>query len=192
MITRRRIVIALGASALIAPLTSFAQQQAKVWRVGFLAQGHVDFVDADYMYGSFTQGMRALGYIEGRNLVIEWRSAEGESKRLPELAAELVRLKLDVLATSGTLASFAAQNATTAIPIVMISLGDPIGTGLVKSLARPSGNSTGFSAMNADLGPKLLEMLRGMVPKVTRVAVLVNPSSASNTLALKNGQAAAQ
>ena len=146
MITRRKIVMALGAGALV-PFASFAQQQGKVWRVGFLAQGHVDFVDADYYYGPFTQGMRELGYVVGKNLVIEWRSAEGKSERLPELAAELVRLKLDVLATAGTPASVAAQKATTAIPIVMIGVADPVGSGLVKSLARPGGNSTALSSI---------------------------------------------
>ena len=125
MITRRKIVIALGAGAL-APLTGFAQQQGKIWRVGFLALRHVDFIDADYYYGPFTQGMRELGYVDGKNLVIEWRSAEGKSERLPELAAELVRLKLDVLAAAGTPAARAAQKATTAIPIVMASVGDPV------------------------------------------------------------------
>ena len=192
MITRRRVVLALGASAFAESLASFAQQQGRVWRVGFLAQRHVDFVDADNYYGPFTQGMRELDYVVGKNLVIEWRSAEGKSERLPELAAELVRLKVDVLATAGTPASIAAQKATTALPIVMIGVADPVGSGLVKSLARPGGNSTGLSTMNADLDPKRLEMLRGMAPKVTRVAVLVNPTNASHALGLQDIQAAAQ
>ena len=189
---RRRVILAIGASALAAPFATLSQQPGKVWRVGFLAQRHMEFVDADYYYGPFTLGMRELGYVVGKNLVIEWRSAEGNYERLPELAAELVRLKVDVLATTGTPAARAAQKATTAIPIVMINLGDPVGSGLVKSLARPGGNSTGFSSMTAELGPKLLELLRGMVPKVARVAVLVNPSSTSFTAALlQNVQAAA-
>ena len=199
MITRRKIVFAFGASALASPLSSlvfpelsFAQPAAKIWRVGFLLLRHVDFVDADYFYGPFTQGMRELGYVVGKNLVIEWRSAEGKSARLPDLAAELVRLKMDVLATQGYQASVAAQKATTTIPIVVFGLGDPVGSGLVKSLARPGGNVTGLSNMNADLGPKRLEMLLGMAPKLTRVAVLVNPTNATNTLLLKNIQAAAQ
>ncbi len=190
MITRRRIVLAFGATAL-SPKMSFAQPQGKVWRVGFLAQRHLDFVDADYSYGPFTQGLRELGYVVGKNLVIEWRSAERKSERLPELAAELVRLKLDVLVTSGTPASLAAQKATTTIPIVMAGVGDPVGSGLVKSLARPGGNSTGLANMTAELGPKLLEMLRGMAPKVIRVAVLVHPANVSTTALLKNVQAAA-
>ena len=128
MTTRRELLLALGAGAL-APLASFAQTPAKVWRVGFLAQSHVDFVDSHFVYGPFTQGMRELGYVVGRNLVIEWRSAEGKPGRLPELAAELVRLKVDALATQGTPASVAAQKATTVIPIVMAGMGDPIGAG---------------------------------------------------------------
>ncbi len=136
--------------------------------------------------------MRELGYVVGKNLVIEWHSAEGKSERLPELAAELVGLKLDVMLTAETPASLAAQKATATIPIVMISVGDPVGSGLVKSLARPGGNSTGFSNISADLTPKLLEMLRGMLPKVTRVAVLVNPSNVVNTSMLKDAQIAAQ
>ena len=192
MITRRKIVIALGSGALVSPLSSFAQPSTKVWRVGFLAQRHLDFVDADVNYGPFMQGMRELGYVEGKNLVIEWRSAEGKIERLPELAAELARLKLDVLATAATPAAQAAQKATTAIPIVMIAVGDPVGTGLVKSLARPGGNSTALSLMTVELVPKRLEMLRAMAPKVTRVAVLVNPVNTANTMGLKNVQAAAK
>ena len=190
MITRRKIVLALGAGAL-APFAVFAQQP-KVWRVGFLSQRHVEFVDADDYYGPFTQGMRELGYVVGKNLVIEWRSAEGKSERLAELAVELVRLKVDVLVTAGTPASVAVQKATTAIPIVMITVGDPVGTGLVKSLARPGGNITGPSTMNTELAPKRLEMLRSMVPKVTRVAVLVNSANAGNAAELRYIQAAAQ
>ena len=139
MIARRRVVIALGASALASPLAAFAQQPGKVWRIGFLAQRHLEFVDSDVNYGPFVQGMRELGYVVGKNLVIEWRSAEGKFERLPDLAADLVRLKVDVLATAATPAALAAQKATTVIPIVMIAVGDPIGTGLVKSLARPGG-----------------------------------------------------
>ena len=169
-----------------------AQMPNKVWRVGFLSPRHLDFVDADSIYGPFTQGMRELGYIVGKNLLIEWRSSEGKAERLPQLAAELVRLKPDALATEGTPAALAARKATTTIPIVMINVGDPVGSGLVKSLARPGGNITGLSSISADLGPKLLELLRDMAPKVTRVAVLVNPANASSTMLLKNVQVAAQ
>jgi putative ABC transport system substrate-binding protein len=162
LISRRSALITLGASALV-PKTLWAQQ-GKVWRVGFLAPRHVEFVDSDYYYGPFTQGMRELGYIVGKNLLIEWRSAEGQFQRLSELAAELVRLKVDVIAAAATPASLAAQKATASIPIVMIDVADPLGAGLVKNLAKPGGNSTGLSNMTGELGPKLLEMLRGMLP----------------------------
>ena len=188
---RRTLLVSLAVSAL-APLPAFAQAPAKDWRVGFLSYRHVDFVDADYYYGPFTQGLRELGYVVGKNLVIEWRSAEGQAERLPELAAELVRLKVDVLATATTPPTLAAQKATATIPIVMVGVGDPVGNGLVKNLARPGGNSTGLSNSSVDLGPKLWEMIRSMVPKVTRVAVLVNPLNISLASVLKNIQAAGQ
>ena len=184
MITRRKLVIALSSGAL-APLAAIAQAPEKVWRVGFLLQSHLDFVDSHLAYGPFRQGMRELGYVDGKNLMIEWRSAEGNIERLPELATELVRLKPDVLVTQGTPAARAAQKATAVIPIVMSS-GDLVGSGLVKSLVRPGGNSTGLSLMAAELGPKLLEMLHSMAPKATHVAVLVNPLNASTVLGLKN------
>ncbi len=183
------MVIALAMGALV-PLKSFAQP-GKVWRIGFLVQRHLDFAASDFIYGPFTQGMSELGYVTGNNLLIEWRSAEGNAERLPQLAEELVRLKVDVLTTSGTAAARAAQKATQAIPIVMTNLGDPVGTGLVKTLARPGGNSTALSNMNNELGPKLLEMVLSTAPKAGRVAVLVNPSSAASAASLKTIQAAA-
>jgi len=189
---RRKLVIALGASALAAPFGSFAQQQGKVWRVGFLSQRHVDFLDSDYYYGPFRQGMRELGYVEGKNLEIEWRSAEGKNERLPSLAAELVRLKVDVIVTGGTPATSAAQKATATIPIVMGSGGDPVGNGLIKSLAQPGGNITGTSNLAGDLGPKLFEMLLTMAPKVSRVAYLLNPTNVANAMGLKKFQAVAR
>ena len=151
-----------------------------------LAQRHMELVDADYFYGPFTQGMSDLGYVVGKNLVIEWRSAEGNIARLPELAAELVRINVDIVVTAGTPAALAAQKATATIPIVMLSVGDPVGAGLAKSMARLGGNSTGNSMMGADLAPKLLEMIHAMVPKLTRAAVLFNPANPSQTRLLKN------
>ena len=189
MISRRRIVFALGASALAAPFAAFAQQQGNVWRVGCLAQGTLD---TGNFRKYFTQGMRELGYVVGKNLIIDWSAAEGDSGRLPALAAGLVRLKPDVIVVQGTPAARAAQMATTTIPIVMATMGDPIGSGLVKSLARPGGNSTGMSIMVAELGPKHLELLRRAVPKATRIAVLVYPGNPVSVAALKNIQAVAQ
>ena len=192
MNNRRKILIALGAGALVAPFGSFAQQQNKIWRVGFLAGRHVDFLDSDYNYGPFRQGMRELGYVEGRNLAIEWRSAEGKNERLPGLATELVNLKVDVIVVAGTPAASAAQKATTTIPIVMGSIADPVGNGFVKSLAQPAGNITGLSNMSGDVSPKQLEMLLDMVPKLSRVALLVNPSNPANIKSLEIVQAAGQ
>jgi len=177
---RRELVIALGASAIMAPLRSFAQQQAKIWRVGFLSQRHVDLADTDYYFGPFTRGMRELGYVEGKNLVIEWRSAEGKGERLPGLAIELANLKVDIIVGAGAPAVTATQKSGTTIPIVMVGVGDPVGIGLVKSLAHPGGNITGLSNITIDLGPKRLEMLLGVVPRLSRAAVLMNPDSATS------------
>ncbi len=152
----------------------------------------MDFVDSDYYYGPFRQGMRELGHVEGKNLVIELRSAEGNNERLPDLATELVNLKADVIVTGGTPATRAAQKATTTIPIVIGTAGDPVASGFVKSLARPGGNITGLTNMGGDVILKQLEMLLGMVPKLSRVAVLVNPSNTSNIRTLEIVQAAGQ
>jgi putative ABC transport system substrate-binding protein len=189
---RRKLVIALGMGALAAPLGSFAQQQGKVWRVGFLSTRRrpISF-DLDLL-GPFVQGMRDLGYLEGKNLVIEWRFADGKTERLPGLAAELVRMKVDVIVTQGSPAASAAQKSTATIPIVMGSVSDPVGNGFIKSLARPGGNITGFSNINVEIGPKRLEMLRSIAPKLSRVAVLVNPSNPSHAVYLENIQSAAR
>ena len=173
------------------PLASLAQQKEKVWHVGFLATRHVGPLDSDY-YGGFPRGMRELGYVEGKNLVIEWRSAEGSNERLSALAADLVRLHVDIIVTAGTPATSAAQETTTTIPIVIGSAGDPVGSGFVKSLAHPGGNITGLSELAVDVSPKLLEMLLSMVPELSRVAVLINPNNSSHFTILKNVQAAAQ
>jgi len=191
MSNRRKLMIALGASALAGPV-AFAQQQGKVWRVGFLASRHVDFLDSDYYYGPFRQGMRELGYVEGKNVIIDWRSAEGKFERLPGLATELVNLKVDVIVTAGTPATSAAQKTTTTIPIVFGSVADPVGNGFIKSLARPAGNTTGLSYMAGDVSPKQLEMLLNMVPKLARVALLVNPSNPANIKSVEIVQAAGQ
>jgi putative ABC transport system substrate-binding protein len=136
--------------------------------------------------------MRELGYVEGKNLLIEWRSAEGESERLTGLMAELIKLKVDVVVTPGTPLTLEAQKTIATIPIVMTGVSDPVGNGLVKSLARPGGNTTGNSNMNADLIYKHLEMLIAVAPKVSRVAVLANPRSSSHASMLRNLQSAAQ
>jgi len=190
--TRRQLLIVFSASALTAPLASFAQPQNRIWRIGFLALRHVDFVETDYNYGPFRQGMRELGYVEGRNLVIEWRSAEGKVERLPALAAELVRLKVDLIVTTGTPVASAAQKATATIPIVIGSANDPVGSGLVKSLSHPGANITGLSNLALDMGLKNLEILLGLVPRLSLVAVLVNPDYSTHAAILKSTQTAAR
>jgi putative tryptophan/tyrosine transport system substrate-binding protein len=192
MNTRRKLIIAFGASALTAPFASFAQQQGKIWRVGFLSQrARPDSLDSGAI-SELRRGMRELGYVEGKNLNIEWRFADGKAERLPGLAAELAQMKVGIIVAVGSLATSAAQRATTTIPIVMVSVSDPVGIGLVKSLARPGGNITGLSDLLGDISSKHLELLLGMVPKLTRVAVMVNPVNGSNATILKNIQVAAQ
>jgi len=189
---RRKIIIALGASALTTPFCSFAQQQGKVWRIGFLTQRSRPLsLDSD-IFGAFRRGMRELAYIEGKNLVIEWRFADGKYERLPGLAVELVQLKVDVIVTQGTPDTRAAQKATTTIPIVMGNVADPIGSGFIKSLARPEGKITGLTNLTVDISSKHLEMLLSMVPKLSRVTVLVNPDNSYHATILKNVQSAAQ
>jgi len=192
MRTRRQVLIALGAGALAAPLASFAQQQTKVWRIGFLsARRRPASLDADY-YGVLPRSMRELGYVEGKNLVIDWRFADGDYERLPGLAAELVKLKVDVIVAAGSPATVPAQKATTTIPIVMVTSIDPVAAGLVKSLARPGGNLTGISSLGGDISPKHLEILLTILPRLSRVAVLVNPANPNHAAMLKNVQTAAQ
>jgi len=189
---RRDTVVALCVlGAMTKSLASFAQEQRKIWRVGFLVpRSRPDSIDSDIL-GGFPRGMRDLGYLEGRNLTIEWRFADGNSERLLDLAAELVRLKVDVIVCGSSQGIRALQQATTTIPIVMATSGDPLGSGFVASLARPGGNITGLSNLLGDISAKQLELLLGVVPKLSRVAMLVNPINPSNAGNLKNVQSAA-
>jgi putative ABC transport system substrate-binding protein len=189
---RRAIIAAIAASAFFAPFTSFAQVQGKVWRVGFLAQRSRPISLENDSYGAFVRGMRQIGYVEGKHFAVEWRFADGKVERLPELAAELVVLKVDVIVTSSTPATSAAQKATTTIPIIMGPVGDPVGSGFIKSLARPEGNITGLTNVLVELSAKHLEMLHAMVPKLARVSVMGNPDNASNFETLKSVEAAAR
>lgn len=185
---RRREFLGAFGSAAAWPLAAHAQQPTKVPRIGFLhygAAGPSPEVDA------FRQGLRDLGYFEGKNINIEYRFASGRVERLPELAAELVQLKPDVIVTPLTEASLAAKQATRTIPIVIAGVADAVGAGLVASIARPGGNVTGLTSISAELGGKRLEILKGVVPKVSRVAVLHDPAERSNVLILKELQAAA-
>jgi len=192
MNNRRKLLLALGAGALAAPFASLAQQPNKVWRVGFLALRSPTAWNPNASYDAFMQGMRELGYVEGKNLIIEWRLADGKVERLPALAAELVQLKVDVLVAAGVQPTSAAQKATTTIPIVMANSIDPVGSGFVASLARPGGNITGLSNLIGDLSAKHFEMLRSIVPKVSRMAILVNPTNSGHATILKTVQTAAQ
>jgi putative tryptophan/tyrosine transport system substrate-binding protein len=158
--------IALGAMLFALGVTVEAQQTKKVPRIGYLSSGSRSSADVE----AFQQGLRDLGYIEGQNITIEYRSTEGMAERLPNLAAELVRLKVDIIVVSGSPSTQAAKNATKTIPIVMTNVTDPVGIGLVASLAHPGGNVTGLSNVGSDLGGKQLELLKEAFPKVSRVA----------------------
>jgi len=177
MNNRRKLVIALGAGALTAPFVSFAQQQGKVWRIGFLG---ADAAPARALYSeAFRAGLRDFGYEEGKNIVMESRWADGKYDRLPDLVADLVRLKVDVIVTYGTPGSRAAKQATTTIPIVLANLGDPIASGVVTNLARPGGNITGSTYFALELYAKRLELLRDAFPRIRQIAFLVNPDNSS-------------
>src|SRR5438477_7283269 len=170
---RRDTVLALLA-LWAAPFAAEAQQATKVARIGYLATNPDT---SSRVREAFLQGLRDLGYVEGRNLVIEYRDAEGKVERLPALVAELVALKVDVIVASGTLAALAAKQTTRTLPIVFSPAGDPVGSGLVTSLARPGGNVTGLSAFAPELVGKRLELLKQAVPGVSRVAVLWQPGA---------------
>ena len=166
---RREFITLLGGSAAAWPLAARAQQPAKVPRIGFL---HYGSPGPSPELDAFRQGLRELGYIEGKNINIEYRFASGRVEQLPELAVELVHLKPDVIVTPATAASLAAKQATGTIPIVIAGVADAVGAGLVASIARPGGNVTGLTSISAELGGKRLELLKGVVPKASRVAVL--------------------
>ena len=172
---RRREFIAVVASASATwPFSARGQRPPAVPRVGYLSPG----LGPTSNLNAFKEGLRELGYVEGTNIVIEYRHAEGRFDRLPELAAELVQLRVDVVVAAVTQASLAAQKATRTIPIVMAGVADPVGVGLVTSLSRPDANITGTSGMTVELVGKTLELAKELVPKASRVAVLWNPDNA--------------
>jgi putative ABC transport system substrate-binding protein len=170
---RRDFIKAVAGSASAWPFAAGAQQSARVPRIGYLSAAEATPRD-----GAFWQRLQELGYVDGKNIVVENRFAEGKFDRLRALAEELVRLEVDVIVTSVTQASLAAKYATRTIPIVFAAVSDPLGTGLVASLARPGGNITGTAAMSADVVGKSLELLREAVPAVSRIAVIWNPDNA--------------
>ena len=171
---RREFIGTLGSAAAL-PLVARAQQAVKVPRIGWLSPGSATS-DENFLM-SFREGLHQLGWVAGRNIVIEPRWAEGQFERLPDLALELIRLKVDVIVASVTQASLAAKRATGTIPIVMVGVGDPLGSGLVDNLARPGGNVTGPSSMLAEVSRKQLALLKETIPRASQVAVLWNPAN---------------
>jgi putative tryptophan/tyrosine transport system substrate-binding protein len=180
------VAVVLLAVAVIAE----AQKPARISRIGFLIAASASFYST--RVEAFRQRLRDLGYVEGKNILIEYRYAEGKLERLPDLAAEVVRLRVDVIVTGGSPAIFAAKNATATIPIVFGAAAEPVGSGLVSSLARPGGNITGLSVMAPDLDSKRLEILKEAFPKIARMAFLWQPGVARGNPALTDMEAAAK
>jgi putative ABC transport system substrate-binding protein len=188
---RRDAVLALAALGAV-PLASEGQQKTKISRIGFLSPGSPPDSRMQHVLEAFRRGMGELGYVEGQNITIESRWAEGKYDRLPGLAAELVLLKVDVIVASAVPAIRAAKEATSTIPIVMAIVVDPVVTGLVASFARPGGNITGLSNMAPELVGKQLEMLKEVVPTASRVAVLWNPANPGNVPQMRAAEVAAR
>jgi putative ABC transport system substrate-binding protein len=188
--TRRRfrLLITLALALLVAPLATAAPPAEKVYRIGYLGTTP----PAAHLWDALLEGLREQGYHEGRTLVFEHRFSEGHAERFPEFAAEMVRLKVDLILVSTTPAAIAAKHATQTIPIVMPTAIDPVGTGLVASLARPGGNVTGRSEISPDLVGKRLELLKDVVPGLSRVVVLWNAANPANASAWQETQAAAR
>ncbi len=183
------LISTLGFGLLALPLPAEAQKAKKIPRIGYLSRYSAE--QEKRQLAAFKQGLRELGYAEGKNIFIEQRDAEGKRRRLPALAAELVRLKVDIIVTGGGGVG-AAKNATSTIPIVMTFSADPVRRGYVASLAHPGGNITGLSDFHADLVSKRLELLKAVIPSASRVGVLFNPARDSSRRMLKEVQAAAQ
>ena len=171
---RRNLIALLGSASVAWPFTARAQQ-AKVPTIGALVIGNIN---PEQFWRVFREGLHDLGYVEGQNIRFEFRSAEGDISRLPELAAELVRLKVDIIVTWFTPTAVAAKQATREIPIVMAETGDPVGTGLIASLARPGGNVTGLAAVSAELAGKSVQLIRDLLPSARRVTALANATDA--------------
>ncbi len=187
---RRAFLAGTGAVLLAAPLAAEGQQAAKVWRIGYLDQGSAAR-NRRYLE-ALRQGLRDLGWVEGQDIAIEVRFAEGKTDQLPSLAAELVRLRVDIIITSTTPAALAAKHATTTIPIVIGFAADPVGSGIISSLAHPGGNITGWTHLGLELRGKYLELLKEAVPKAHRFGVLWNPTNQVHKPSLKVIEAAAE
>jgi putative ABC transport system substrate-binding protein len=189
MNNRRKLVITLGSVALAAPFGSFAQQQARVWRIGFLATTKPA---ESPQAAAFRGGLRDLGYIEGKNLTIEYRWVQKPTDQLSELADELVRTRVDIIFAWGTPAATAAKQATSSIPIVFAGVADPVGSGIVASLARPGGNITGMTNLSRGLTAKLVQMLTQFVPWIKHVAALRNQGNPASVLQFNEVEDAAR
>jgi len=187
---RRAFMAAIAGGLLAVPLAAEGQQTGKVYRIGFLGNSTAA-LEAN-LVGPFREGLRDLGYVEGRNVLIEYRWAEGKYDRFPALIGELLALKVAVIVTAGTPATLAVKKATTSVPLVMTAVGDPVGTGIVPSLSHPGGNITGLTAISTEMDAKRLELLREVVPSVSYIALLWNAGSPLQVLAEKQVQAAAQ
>jgi len=185
---KRRAFITLLGGAAVWPLAARAQQSSKLWRIGFLSAVSRELSS----HAALEQGMHELGYVEGKDFVLEWRSVEGKYERFPEIIGELVRLKVDVFVTGVTASLPALQRATTTIPVVMAYSTDPVGNGLVASLVHPGGNITGLAGSSDDSSPKQLELLTTIVPNVSRIGLLGNPDTETYSSVLKRAQDAAQ
>ncbi len=183
-------LLTVGLCLLAVPLAAEAQQPAKVYRIGLLLAGPIS--PRTHLVEAFRQGLGELGYVEGQNFALVIRSAERGAEQLPDRAAELVRLNVDVIVAVTTPAVQAAQHATRKIPIVMVSIADPVATGFVASLVRPGGNTTGFSIISPELSGKRLQLLKEVVPRVSRIAVLFNPTDPGNALQMRETEAAAR
>ena len=189
---RLAVIVALAVSALFGPLAADAQQSEKVYRIGLLDYSAPNNASRQATWNAFRQQMRALGYVEGRNVRFEPRWAQDDSDRLPKLAAELVGLEVDVIVSSGTNASIAAKRATSTIPIVTAAGSDPVALGLVGSLRQPGGNVTGMTSIASELAGKRLELLRLVVPRASRVAILWEERNPAARLAMQETEAAAR
>lgn len=180
---RRTFLAGTGAGLLAAPLAAWAQQVKKPWRIGYLSGGSSPAM-APYV-AAFREGLRNRGLIEGENIVVEYRWADGNNEKLPSLAGELVAMKIDLIVALGTPAAVAAKGATNQIPIVFLGVSDPVASGLVTSLAHPGGNATGWSTILPDMSGKLLGLIKEAVPSASRIAVLANPTNPAKGLELK-------
>jgi putative ABC transport system substrate-binding protein len=190
VVTRRAFLGTLTGGLLAAPLAAGAQQTGKVYRIGYLSGGSA--AASKPVVEEFRQGLRELNYVEGQNIAIEHRWADGQLDRLPQLATDLARIGPDVIVAVASQAALAAHDATTSIPIVMVFVGDPIHLGLATSLGRPGKNLTGLTSFGPELAAKQLSLLTEVVPKVKRIAVLKNPGNPLTALWMKETDAAAR